>query len=211
MPKAEGGIMLTDAKRQGQRTINKPKRPRPKGQQCTSTPMVATEYKLETDHTFCSPSLNTVVQSMSKRWYKDGSVKFNRCKETDTTNWKLLVWKFGETLVEMDGKESTLEKMIETLKHSESGSFRVVQWKLESRAESTDKMLAFLAKKKCDLRKFHGMAAKQHVQLWEQMRLMEKPNQKQLARVRLRVIMQKSYGFNPFRKLKITVPYANII
>ena len=27
----------------------------------------------------------------------------------------------------------------------------------------------------------------------------------------MRVIMQKSYGFNPFRKLKITVPYANKI
>ena len=175
-----------------------------------------TQYMVAQEGTICSQSLNTVIQEASKIYLKQYNVTFTRHKDTDTTDWTLLKWKYGMITIQMGetGEVGKLHEMVGTLKQQTIGGFEIMDWDTEGKAITTnsiENLLKMMSKKKCQLKKFYNMSADHHVKLWQHMKLIEEKGKQQLIRTRLRMIICKAYGFNPFRKIKLTVPYATKI
>ena len=104
-----------------------------KGGASTPTPTV---YKLTSDDAFTSNSLTDLMSYLECYEYgkgKEGVISWERHRESDKTNWKLLDFKHGQCVVSWNGTEQTLREAMPEVKQSTSGQLTITNWNIKEK------------------------------------------------------------------------------
>ena len=178
-----------------------------------STP-APTVYKLTSDDAFTSSSLTGLMSYLECYEYgkgKEGVISWERHRESDKTNWKLLDFKHGQCVVSWNGTEQTLREAMPEVKQSTNGQLTITNWNIKENTKATEKMLGKLACKRWKVQDYLTFTATQHKALWVHMELMEDDKKRKTVRERLYRICCEVYGFMPFRKLKFQAPFSPLL